>query len=133
MTTDLIYEIPVATAGTLYLVVYSSGAVVCDVHEMIDRVAQVANGAEDPAVHLILPDGQTIVADVLDVSGNLIVDPPGSGNLVSGPGNGTEWEIVGFRTPSTNPDDAEQLEYINYLTDDRTDYDEHAINIDHFG
>lgn len=88
---------------TQYLVIYSTGAVTCDVHEMIDRVySDAVEPIEENQlsnVMLILNDNESPVwVDVKDLSD----------------GQGLEWQI-------SRPTSESVAEYVLYNDDERTD------------
>lgn len=100
---------------TLYLVVYGTGAVTCDVHEMIDRHAHDQGVPEgDPSeitgTLMIVPDGDSpIWVEVEDVNND----------------DGFEWEI-------TQPGATTVLEYVLYEDRYRTTVVQRAVYVQGF-
>lgn len=98
---------------TQYLVIYPTGAVTCDVHEMIDRVIgndELPEGHQLTGVMLILNDRESPVwAEVKDLSD----------------GQGLEWQISRVHSEKV-------AEYVLYNDDERTDTHTNEVYVEGF-
>ena len=105
----------VSKPSTQYLIVYATGSVICDVHELVDRAEYHQRLIQ--GIHLVMPDGSTTPVIVIDISG---VETPASlrGTIVlHGDGDYTEIEVVRADDPNV------LVEYVHYTEPSHEEFD----------